>query len=78
MVLTIGLIRLNIIEILESTHFVELFSFNKVGENHKGKEIVRKVTVVVALELGCGNTKKLNMKVNIKLSDILIERRDTL
>ena len=38
-------------------HFVEFFSFNKIGENHREKELVRKVTVVVALDLGCGNTK---------------------
>ena len=41
----------------EFTHFVEFFSFNKIGENHREKELVRKVTVVVALDLGCGNTK---------------------
>ena len=45
-----------LIEILEFTHFVELFSFNRIAENHKEKELVRKVTVVVALDLGCGNT----------------------
>ena len=44
-------------KIIEFTHFVEFFSFNKISENHKKKELVRKVTVVVALELGCGNTK---------------------
>ena len=44
------------IEILEFTHFVEFFSFNRIDENHKEKELVRKVTVVVALDLGCGNT----------------------
>ena len=44
------------VEILEFTHFVEFFSFNYVGDNHKEKELVRKVTVVVALDLGCGNT----------------------
>jgi len=38
-------------------HFVEFFSFNKISENHREKELVRKVTVVVALDLGCGNTK---------------------
>ena len=38
-------------------HFVEFFSFNKLGENHKEKVLVRKVTVVVALDLGTGNTK---------------------
>ena len=45
------------LEILEFTHFVEFFSFNYIGDNHKEKELVRKVTVVVALDLGCGNTK---------------------
>lgn len=45
------------LEILEFTHFVEFFSFNKLGENHKEKVLVRKVTVVVALDLGTGNTK---------------------
>lgn len=28
------------------------FSFNKIGENHKEKILVKKVTVVVALDLG--------------------------
>ena len=44
------------VEILEFTHFAEFFSFNRIAENHKEKELVRKVTVVVALDLGCGNT----------------------
>ena len=47
----------NYLEILEFTHFVEFFSFNYVSDNHKEKELVRKVSVVVALDLGCGNTK---------------------
>ena len=47
------------VEILEFTHFVELFSFRKIGENHKEKSLVKKVTVVVALDLGTGNTKNL-------------------
>ena len=38
------------------THFAESFSFNRIAENHREKELVRKVTVVVALDLGCGNT----------------------
>jgi hypothetical protein len=38
--------------------FVEFFSFNKVGQNHKEKELVRKITVAVAIDLGCGNTTK--------------------
>ena len=45
------------VEILEFTHFVEFFSFKRIGENHKEKSLVKKVTVVVALELGTGNTK---------------------
>ena len=45
------------LKILEFRHFVEFFSFNKIGENRREKELVRKVTVVVALDLGCGNTK---------------------
>jgi hypothetical protein len=28
-----------------------------VDKNHKEKEFVMKITVVVALDLGCGNTK---------------------
>ena len=44
------------VKILEFRHFVEFFSFNRIAENHKEKELVRKVTVVVALDLGCGNT----------------------
>ena len=47
------------VEILEFTHFVEFFSFRKIGENHKEKSLVKKVTVVVALNLGTGNTKNL-------------------
>jgi hypothetical protein len=45
------------VEILEFTHFVEFFSFNYIGDNHKEKELVTKVTVVVALDLVCGDTK---------------------
>ena len=45
------------LEILEFTHFVEFFSFNKIGENHKEKLLVQEVTVVVALDLDTGNTK---------------------
>jgi len=45
------------VEILEFTHFCEFFSFNRIGENHKEKELVRKVTVVVAFELDTRDTK---------------------
>ena len=41
------------LKILEFRHFVEFFSFNKIGENHREKELMRKVTVVAALDLGC-------------------------
>ena len=53
----VGLHRKDNVEILEFTHFVEIFSFNRISENYKEKELVKKVTVVVALDLGCGNTK---------------------
>lgn len=43
------------VEILEFTHFVRFFSFDKIGENHKEKLLVNKVTVVVALDLGMGD-----------------------
>lgn len=45
------------LEILEFTHFVDFFSFNRLEENRKEKVLVNKVTVVVALDLGTGNTK---------------------
>lgn len=51
--------------ILEFTHFVEFFSFNKIGENHKEKELVQKITVAVAFELETGNTKNPDIKVNM-------------
>ena len=47
------------VEILEFTYFVEFFSFNKISENHKEKILVQRVNVVVALDLGTGNTKNL-------------------
>lgn len=52
------------VEILEFTHFVEIFSFNRIAENHKEKELVRNVTVVVALDLGCGNTNNSEYESN--------------
>ena len=69
--------RLRYVEILEFTHFVTFFSFNKIGENHKEKILVKKVTVVVALDLGTGTQKILTMKVNRGLSDTVIDNRDT-
>ena len=47
------------LKLLEFRHFVEFFSFRKIGGNHKEKSLVKKVTVVVALDLGTGNTKNL-------------------
>ena len=43
-------------EFVDIMHFAGFFGFNRIAENHKEKELVRKVTVVVALDLGCGNT----------------------
>ena len=60
------------VEILEFTHFVEFFSFRKIGENHKEKSLVKKVTVVVALDLWIlGNTRILNMKMNRAIRSLI-------
>ena len=47
------------VEILEFTHFAEYYNFNTVNENHRKKEIVNKITVIVALDLGTRDTKNL-------------------
>lgn len=47
------------LEILEFTHFVEFFQFNRISENQKEKRLIQKITVVVALDLDWGNTKNL-------------------
>lgn len=39
-------------------HFVQFFSFNSVDKNHKEKEFVMKITVVVALDLDIHKDKK--------------------
>ena len=53
----VGLHRKDIQKSLNLRTLQSFFSFNRIAENHKEKELVRKVTVVVALDLGCGNTK---------------------
>lgn len=65
------------VEILEFTHFVEFFSFRKIGENHKEKSLVKKVTVVVALDLETGNTKNLEYENEQRAIRSLIDYRDT-
>lgn len=65
------------LEILEFTHFVDFFSFNRLEENHKEKVLVNKVTVVVALDLGTGNTKILDYESEYRAINTLIEDRDT-
>ena len=52
-----GTTKARYVEVLEFTHFVRFFSFDKIGENHKEKILVNKVTVVVALDLDTRNTK---------------------
>ena len=37
----------------------EYYNFNTVNENHRKKEIVNKITVIVALDLGTRDTKNL-------------------
>jgi hypothetical protein len=56
---------------------VEFFSFKKIGENHKEKSLVKKVTVVVALDLGTGNTKNLEYENEWRAIRSLIDYRDT-
>ena len=41
----IPIYRRRYVEILEFTHFVTFFSFNKIGENHKEKILVKKVRI---------------------------------
>ena len=52
-----GTTKARYIEALEFTHFVRFFGFDKIGENHKKKLLVNKVTVVVALDFETRNTK---------------------
>ena len=37
-----------LIEILEFTHFCRFYSFDKIGDNHKEKNMMNKISVVVA------------------------------
>ena len=43
---------------------MEFTTFNIIGENHKEKELIRKISVAVAFELETGNTKNPDIKVN--------------
>ena len=57
-------------QIAEALNLTEVY----VAENYKEKELVRKVTVVVALDLSCGNTNnseyesKYTTKFTIKVN----------
>ncbi len=44
------------VEILEFTHFVSFFSFDYKKEMRGNKQFVNQITVVIALDLGCGDT----------------------
>jgi hypothetical protein len=43
---------------------VEFFTFNNVGENHKEKELIHRITVEVVFEVETGNTKNPDIKVD--------------
>ena len=45
------------IEILEFTHFCRFYSFDKIGDNHKEKNMMHKISVVVAFEVETVDTK---------------------
>ena len=47
----------NYVEILEFTHFTEFFTFTYDSDNSRKKELVREITVVVAVDLGTVDTK---------------------
>lgn len=55
--------RKRYVEILEFTHFAAFFSFNKIGKNYKEKILVKKVTIVVALDLGTRKSRERIKKV---------------
>lgn len=44
------------VEILRFTYFTEYFCFNRVSEIQKEKELLRRVTVVIAINLDTGDT----------------------
>jgi len=55
--------------ILVFTHFVEFFTFNRIDENRREKELIQKITVSVALEVETGNTKNPDIKVDMETID---------
>ena len=48
------------VEIIEFTHFVEFWSFNRISEYHREKVFIDRITVAIALEVDTGNTKTPN------------------
>ena len=44
------------LKVLEFKHSVEFFSFNRIDENRKAKQLITQITVVVALDVGAWNT----------------------
>lgn len=44
------------LKVLEFKHSVEFFSFKKIAENRKEKQLITQITVVVALDVGAWNT----------------------
>lgn len=44
------------LKVLEFKHSVEFFSFNKIDENRKEKQLITQITVLVALDVGAWNT----------------------
>ena len=51
------------LEILEFTHFCRLYSFDKIGDNHKEKNLIHKISVVVAFEVEMVDTKNDIQKI---------------
>ena len=51
------------------THFADFFSFPIIENNRGKKELIKKLNVSVAFEVETGNTKNLDIKVDMETID---------
>ena len=54
----IPMYRAQYIEVLEFTHFVTMFEFNRDSESDGQKTMIDRIKVSVVLDLDCGNTNE--------------------
>ncbi len=50
--------RVRYVEVLEFTHFVTMFEFNRNSESGGQKIMIDRIKVSVVLDLDCGNTNE--------------------